>query len=264
MLPWMMTAAPKYVMKLKILLKMLSKEAFEFSKEAEQLIQYAADMTNFCKQPEKAHAAVLSSILEAAHVAHSSNTEKKTPLEAIPVLSEVLSPAQNIAVASAILEPEEIKVCTIDFTSATLEAEKRMEQLHIVKNEAIQTKQLAERAMCTEGILTVEGKESQKALLSHLHRSEKFFKDTNRLIDDSIRSIDSAKGSSSFRAKVRNLLTQLSMQHMGVFCSGVIFGVCCGFVICYAVKAKKNQILQESKEELEIQQKLMEKADKSN
>ena len=103
MLPWMMTAAPKYVMKLKILLKMLSKEAFEFSKEAEQLIQYAVDMTNFCKQPEKAHAAVLSSILEAAHVAHSSNTDKKTPLEAIPVLSEVLSPAQNIAVASSYL-----------------------------------------------------------------------------------------------------------------------------------------------------------------
>ena len=85
------------------------------------------------------------------------------------------------------------------------------------KNEAIQTKQLAELAMCTEGILTAEGKESQKVLLSHLVRSEKFFEDTNRLIDDSIRSIDSAKGSSSFRAKVRNLLTQLSMQHMGVF-----------------------------------------------
>ena len=99
------------------------------------------------------------------------------------------------------------------------------------KNEAIQTKQLAERAMCTEGILTAEGKESQKVLLSHLVRSEKFFEDTNRLIDDSIRSIDSAKESSSFRAKVRNLLTQLSMQHMGVFCSGVIFW--CLLWICH-------------------------------
>ena len=76
MLPWMMTAAPKYVMKLKMLLKMLSKEAFEFSKEAEQLIQYAADMMNFCKQPEKAHAAVLSSILEA-HMLHIALIQKR-------------------------------------------------------------------------------------------------------------------------------------------------------------------------------------------
>ena len=43
-----------------------------------------------------------------------------------------------------------------------------MEQLHIVKNEAIQTKQLVELAMCTEGVLTAEGKESQKVLFSNL------------------------------------------------------------------------------------------------